>query len=113
MTKTFIKNNGAFPLSKAVLHDEKYTMELSGQIGMNSETGKLAEGIEKQTIQTLENINNILNSVKWNLSNIIKVRIYLSDMENYAKMNEFIVDISKKIILQELLLLLRNYLQKL
>ncbi len=88
MTKKFIKSKLPLPLSEAILHNDKYSMELSGQIGTNPETGKLAEGIEEQTVQTLEKIKKILEGVGWGLKNIIKSRIYLSDMKNYSKMNE-------------------------
>ena len=86
--KKIIKNTGPFPLSKAILHDEKYTLEISGQIGFNGQTGNMADGIENQTNQTLENIKNIIEEIGWNLSNVIKTTVYLSDMKDYAKMNE-------------------------
>ena len=86
--KKIIENPGAFPLSKAILHDYKYTMEISGQIGVDAKTGELVEGIENQTAKTLDNIKKILEEIGWNLSNVIKATLYLSDMGNYAKMNE-------------------------
>ena len=43
---------GKNPFSKAILHNEKYIMDISGQIGMNLETGKLENGIEEQTTRT-------------------------------------------------------------
>ena len=88
MIKRFIKSKGSFPLSNAILHDSKYILEISGQIGMDAKTGELVEGIENQTVKTLDNIKQILEEIGWNLSNIIKATIYLSDMNNYAKMNE-------------------------
>ena len=86
--KRVIENSGAFPLSKAILHDHKYTLEISGQIGVDAKTGELVEGIENQTAKTLDNIKQILEEIGWSLSNVIKATIYLSDMNNYAKMNE-------------------------
>lgn len=88
MVKRAIEYPGDFPLSMGVLHNEKYHLELSGLIGINLSTGALAEGIENQTRQAIENIKNTLDKVGWDLSNVIKVRIYLSSMENYKKMNE-------------------------
>jgi len=32
------------PFSQAILHDAKYTMELSGQVGINPQEGKLVQG---------------------------------------------------------------------
>lgn len=76
------------PFSKAIIHNLKYTMEISGQVGIDSKTGKLLEGIEKQTHQALENIKKILEETGWRFENIIKVRIYLTDMNDYTKVNE-------------------------
>jgi len=86
--KTIIKNPGPFPLSKAIVHNDKYTMEISGQIGMDAKTGELAIGIEEQTVKTFEAIKSALESVGWDFTNIIKARVYLADMKDYAKMNE-------------------------
>ena len=86
--KTFIKNEGPFPLSKAILYDDRYTMEVSGQIGIDAKTGKLQEGIEEQTSRALENVKKALEECGWDLSNVVKTRVYLSDMKDYAKMNE-------------------------
>jgi len=88
MVKKIIDYPGSFPLSKAILHNHKYVMELSGLIGIDFKTGKLAEGIENQTIKILENIKKSLEEVGWNLNNVIKTRVYLSDMKDYDKMNE-------------------------
>jgi len=79
---------GNFPFSKAVIHDLKYVMEVSGQVGLDSTTGKLVEGIEKQTRQSLDNIKSILEDEGWSFENITKVRIYLLDMADYTKVNE-------------------------
>ncbi len=88
MAKHIIKAAGSFPISKAILHNYKYTLEVSGQIGVDYATDKLAEGIENQTHTALKNIISILKEVKWELSNVVKTRVYLSDMKNYEKMNK-------------------------
>jgi 2-iminobutanoate/2-iminopropanoate deaminase len=87
MTKKVL-SAGNLPFSKAIIHDFKYTMEISGQVGLNPSTGKLVDGIEKQTHQSLDNIKSILEEVGWNFGDIIKARIYLVDMDDYAKVNE-------------------------
>ncbi|MEK6916501.1 MAG: Rid family detoxifying hydrolase [Nanoarchaeota archaeon] len=76
------------PYSHAILHDHKYTMELSGQIGINPKTGKLTEGIVMQTEQTFANINSILEEVGWDTNNLVKVRVLLADMKDYGIVNE-------------------------
>jgi enamine deaminase RidA (YjgF/YER057c/UK114 family) len=63
MTKRIIPFDGPFPLSKAVLYSQKYTLEISGQIGTNVQTKHLEETFEKQTIQCFEHIKLILQEV--------------------------------------------------
>lgn len=63
-------------------------MEISGQIGVNPQTNKLEEGIEKQTDRVMQIIKEILENENWNMKNIVKMRIYLKDMKDYSKMNE-------------------------
>lgn len=77
-----------FPLSHAILHNFQYVMEISGQLGLNPETGKLAEGIEEETEHALNNVASILSEKGWDFSNIVKVRIFVTDMKDYKKVNE-------------------------
>ena len=77
-----------FPLSSAVVHNCEYEMEISGQIGKNFETGELEQWIEAQTHRIVKEIKNTLMQVWWDLSNVIKVRIFLVDMADYEKMND-------------------------
>jgi 2-iminobutanoate/2-iminopropanoate deaminase len=93
MEKTVISSEKApkaiGPFSQAILHNFKYAMELSGQIGLDPQTGKLVEGgIEEQTKQTLTNIKNVLSEVGWDFNNLIKVRIFLTSMADYGTVNE-------------------------
>ena len=86
--KNIIPFSWDFPLSQAIIHDEKYTMEISGLIGMNPETKKLEEWIWAQTHQVMKNIISTLGSAWWNTSNIVKARIFIVNMDDYAEMNE-------------------------
>lgn len=60
----------------------------SGQLPINSTTGQMPEGIEAQTIQALENVKSILEAAETNMGNVVKVLIFLKDMNDFAKMNE-------------------------
>jgi 2-iminobutanoate/2-iminopropanoate deaminase len=88
MAKKIIKSAGTLPYSDAVLFDGKQIMELSGKLGIDPRTGKLAVGIEEQTAKAMEGMISTLNEAGWEIGNVVKVRVYLTDMENYAKMNE-------------------------
>lgn len=61
---------------------------LSGQIGINKETGQLVEGIEAQTRQVFKNISYILQSDGLTLENVVKVVVLLADIEDFALVNE-------------------------
>jgi len=74
--------------SQAILESFKYKLELSGQIGINPETKELVEGIENQTKQALVNVAYILWELGWEFSNIIKSRIYLTDMSYYKTVDK-------------------------
>jgi 2-iminobutanoate/2-iminopropanoate deaminase len=61
---------------------------LSGQLGLNPETGTLVDGgVEAQTEQALTNIRNILTSNGLDMSRIIKTTVFLKDINDFAKMN--------------------------
>lgn len=61
---------------------------LSGQLGLIPETGDLPECVEKQTIQSLNNIQAILEEAGFKLDDIVKTTIYLTDMGTFGLINE-------------------------
>ena len=78
-----------FPLSHGILHNYRYTLEISGQIGLDPKTMKLVSGgIEEETKQAIKNVESILSEVGWNLNNITKARIFVTDMNEYKKVND-------------------------
>ncbi len=61
---------------------------ISGQIPINRETGKIAEGIEAQTEQVLKNIGFILKEAGYEYKDVVKTTCLLSDIDNFKAMNE-------------------------
>jgi 2-iminobutanoate/2-iminopropanoate deaminase len=62
---------------------------VSGQIPLNPATGKLVEGgIKEQTEQVMKNIGAILQASGFSFSDVIKSTCLLTDMDNFAAMNE-------------------------
>ena len=61
---------------------------ISGQIPVNSETGKVEEGIEKATHQVMKNLQAILEEADMTFSNVAKASIFLKNMDDFAVMNE-------------------------
>jgi 2-iminobutanoate/2-iminopropanoate deaminase len=75
------------PYSQAISAGE--IIFVSGQLGINPQTGKLAEGgIAAETKQALENVKAVLSAAGSNLSNVVKADVYLADMSEFSKMNE-------------------------
>jgi 2-iminobutanoate/2-iminopropanoate deaminase len=61
----------------------------SGQIPLDPSTGEFAgAAIEEQTAQCLKNISAILNSAGSSMDKVLKTTVFLSDMNNFGKMNE-------------------------
>jgi 2-iminobutanoate/2-iminopropanoate deaminase len=61
----------------------------SGQIPLDPATGNMvAGGIKEQTTRVLENIKGLLQSQGLTLSNVVKSTVFLSDINEFAAMNE-------------------------
>ena len=64
-------------------------MFVSGQIPMDPRTNELVEGsIEVQTEQVLKNLLAVLKEAKMGPENVVKTTVFLTDLEDFAKMNE-------------------------
>jgi 2-iminobutanoate/2-iminopropanoate deaminase len=75
------------PYSQAVLVD--HTLYVSGNIAIDPATGNLVmDSIEAETHQVMQNIGNILKAVEMDFSNIVKTSIFLSNMNDFARVNE-------------------------
>ncbi len=61
----------------------------SGQLGLDPATGAFPEGgIKEQTRQSLTNAKSILEAAGTDLAHVVKTTVFLSDMANFAPMNE-------------------------
>ena len=61
----------------------------SGQIPIDPTIGEIVEGdIRTQTKQSLQNLKAVLKPYLIDFSNIVKVTIFLKDMNNFPKVNE-------------------------
>ena len=61
----------------------------SGQVPIDPATGNFVEGgIKEQTKQSLTNVSNVLAEAGIDISHVVKTTVFLSDMDNFAAMNE-------------------------
>ena len=77
----------AGPFSPAIRDgDRVYT---SGQVAQDPATGKLIEGgIVAQTEQIFRNLEVIMMAADRSLADVVKVNVYLTDIRDFAAMNE-------------------------
>ncbi len=72
------------PYSQAFMHAK--TLYTSGQIGMD-QNGVLAEGLEAQARQALQNLEAVAKEATTSLAHTLKVTVYLTDLANFQVVN--------------------------
>ena len=74
------------PYSQAVVCGD--FVFVSGQIPINPKTSTIVKGgIEAQTVQVMENLKSILESVSLSLAYIVKTSVFLSDLNDFHSFN--------------------------
>lgn len=90
MSKTIISTEHApaaiGTYSQAVRVDN--TVYLSGQIPFHPVTMEMPEDFEAQTVQVFENLKAVAEAAGGSLKDIVKLNIYLTDLDNFATLNE-------------------------
>lgn len=76
---------GNFPITPAV--KAQGLIFLSGQIPMDA-NGKMPEGIVAQVKQCMENIKGVLAASGSDLTKVVKVTIYLKDLNHFDEVNK-------------------------
>ena len=71
------------------------TLYCSGQLGLVPETGALAEGVEAQAKQALENLGVILKEAGMDFSDVVKTTVVLADINDFAAINAIYADYFK------------------
>ncbi len=61
---------------------------LSGQGSREPKTGRMPEKFSDQVRQALENCGKLLAEAKLDFSNVVNSNVYLTDIKNFAEMNE-------------------------
>lgn len=64
------------------------TVYISGQIGLDPATMEMVEGFEAQTVRVFENLKAVAEAAGGSLADAVKLTIYLTDLSNFAKVNE-------------------------
>ena len=69
----------------------------SGQIALDPSTGEMVGNgdIEKETHQVLKNLLAVINEAGAKSSNVVRTTIYLTDLNDFAKVNQIYAEIFK------------------
>lgn len=74
------------PYSSAVVASGDFVFT-SGYVGFDPKTGNPPAGIAAQTEQALENLKAVLEAAGSSLEHVVKVNVYLANVEDYEGMN--------------------------
>ena len=79
--------NAIGPYSQAIKINKM--VFLSGQIAIDPESQQFIDGdIETQTKRVLDNLKSVIEASGCSLENVVKTTIYLTDMNDFSKVNE-------------------------
>ncbi|PKN72782.1 MAG: reactive intermediate/imine deaminase [Candidatus Cloacimonetes bacterium HGW-Cloacimonetes-3] len=74
------------PYSQAILKNN--TLFISGQLGIDPNTSAMPESFEAQANLVFSNIKAILDAAGMGMTHIVKVTVFLKDMNDFAQLNE-------------------------
>jgi len=73
------------PYNQAV--DTGSMLFISGQIPVDPANGLIPESIEEQTAISLQNVKAILEEAGYNMTNVVKTSIFITDMNDFPVIN--------------------------
>jgi 2-iminobutanoate/2-iminopropanoate deaminase len=82
------------PYSQAVRADNM--LFISGQLGIDPQTGLLLDTIASQAQQALKNLQEVLFEAKMTNSNVVKTTIFLQDLKDFQTVNEIYSEFFKE-----------------
>ena len=98
MSKQIIHTNASpaavGPYSQAVVAGQGKTIYLSGQLGLEPDTGELvSENFEGQVRQAFTNMQAVIEAAGGTLDSIVKLTLFLTDLSKFASANAIMADI--------------------
>jgi len=72
------------------------TVYLSGQIPLNPQSMELVSGIREQITQVFDNLSAVCTAAGGSLQDIVKLNIFLTDLSNFATVNEIMATYFKE-----------------
>lgn len=75
------------PYSQAILAGD--FLYVSGQIAINPQTNSINENdVQSQTHMVFKNLQAILHAAELSMDDVVKVEVYLKDLEHFRKVND-------------------------
>lgn len=74
------------PYSHSVLANGN--LYISGQLGVNPESGKLKNTLSEQTTQSLINLGSILEEAHMSYEHVNKTTLFITDMAHFSEVND-------------------------
>ena len=74
------------PYSHSVLAGN--TLYISGQLGLDPQSGEMKTTVEEQAKQAFINLGSILKEVEMTYDNVVKTTVFLQHMYDFSKINE-------------------------
>jgi 2-iminobutanoate/2-iminopropanoate deaminase len=74
------------PYSQAIVAGDM--VFCSGMAGIDPATGEIADGIEAQTEQALQNLDAVLSAAGASMHDVVKTTIFYADVADFARLNE-------------------------
>lgn len=81
------------PYSQAIRSGK--TIYISGQIGLNLETGELFCGTQAQLIRIFTSLEEIIKNAGATLDDIVKITVFVTDLADFGLVNEHIESLFK------------------
>ncbi len=72
------------------------TVYLSGQIGLDPSTMQMVAGVEAQIHQVFLNLQAVASAAGGSLDQVVKLTVFLTDLENFPKVNEIMAGYFKE-----------------
>ncbi|HLR77496.1 MAG TPA: Rid family detoxifying hydrolase [Burkholderiaceae bacterium] len=82
------------PYSQAVAAGTGRTIYISGQMGLEPDTGELvSENFEGQVRQAFANLQAVVEAAGGSLDSIVKLTLFLTDLSKFASANAIMADV--------------------
>jgi 2-iminobutanoate/2-iminopropanoate deaminase len=72
------------------------TLYVSGQTGADFKTNKVPDNFDEEVRACLNNVGSILEAGGMNFSNVVSVQVYLTDIDQFQRMNTVYLTVFKE-----------------